>query len=438
MPLGTSVVDSADSQPGYRRARDGRATLGNMSEDNGIRNDRGDAPPSDPQRAPQPHVEPSVWAGPPAGTGATPPDDTASPPPAAARPPQAVRRLAVTGVAAVVLAVGSGLLGGWVATQMDDEPDNTPTTGSGQPVAQLDSASLAGIVERIQPSVVSVTTDTGGGSGVVLDNDGNILTNNHVVATARGDNVSVKFNDGSTAPATIIGTDARSDLAVVDVDDVDGLVPAAFGDSDAMQIGDAVLALGSPLGLDGSVTSGIISAKDRTIQVGGGQQGQFGQPGGTTSISGMLQTDAAINSGNSGGALVNLNGEVIGINSAIATAGNSTGNIGVGFAIPSNTADRVADQLIGGEEVSHPYLGVNIGDTQDSGAVVVEVAADSPADRAGLQAGDVITSLDGAAVNEADDLVSAVQARDVGDEVSVTFTRDGQEQEATVALGEAP
>lgn len=342
-------------------------------------------------------------------------------------------------MAAVVLAVGSGLLGGWVATQMDDdETGGTPTGGSGQPAAQLDPASLAGIVDRVQPSVVSITTESGGGSGVVLDSDGNILTNNHVVATASGDTVNVKFSDGDTAPATIVGTDARSDLAVVDVDDVDGLVPASFGDSDAMRIGDAVLALGSPLGLEGSVTAGIISAKDRTIQVGNERQGPFGQPGGATSISGMLQTDAAINSGNSGGALVNMNGEVIGINSAIATAGTSTGNIGVGFAIPSNTADRVAEQLINGEQVSHPYLGVSIGDAEDGGAVVGEVVDGSPAGRAGIQVGDVITSLDGVAINDADGLVSAVQAHDVGDEVSLTFTRDGQEQETTVTLSEAP
>lgn len=415
-----------------------------MSEDKDIRNDQGMVRPEPPQPQDS-YPRPGTWALPLAGSDAPPTNPGARSPESAATSPEprkqrAFRRLAVTGVAAIVLAVGSGLFGGWVATQLDDdEPGGSPPTpGSGQPVAQLDPASLAGIVDRVQPSVVSITTDTGGGSGVVLDSDGNILTNHHVVATARGDTVDVKFSDGSSASATIIGSDQRSDLAVIDVDDVDGLVPAAFGDSDAMRIGDAVLALGSPLGLDGSVTYGILSAKDRTIQVGGGQQGPFGEPGSTTSISGMLQTDAAINSGNSGGALVNLNGEVIGINSAIATAGNSTGNIGVGFAIPSNTADRVADQLIGGEQVSHPYLGVNINDAEGGGVAVVEVVADGPADRAGVRAGDIITSLDGTAVGEADDLISAVQAHSVGDEVALTFTRDGQEQETTVTLSEAP
>jgi putative serine protease PepD len=420
-----------------------------MSEDKDIRNDQGAAAGPDPTPRP---AQPSFWARQTADPGPPSQDSTASPPPPVvpppgphtqpapqSRPPRALRRLAVTGAAAVVLAVGSGLLGGIVATQLDDDATGgSPTAGTGQPAAQLDPASLAGIVEQVQPSVVSITTDTGSGSGVVLDTEGSILTNNHVVATARGDSVSVDFSDGTSAAATIVGTDERSDLAVVDVDDVDGLVPASFGDSDAMRIGDAVLALGSPLGLEGSVTSGIISAKDRTIQVGGQQRNPFGQQGAVTSISGMLQTDAAINSGNSGGALVNLNGEVIGINSAIATSGNSTGNIGVGFAIPANTASDVASQLINGEDVSHAYLGVSIANAQGGGALVREVAAGGPADRAGLAQGDVITSLDGTTINEPDDLVSAVQARGAGDEVSVTYTRDGQEQQATVTLTEAP
>ena len=299
----------------------------------------------------------------------------------------------------------------------------------------------------MENSVVSITTDTGEGSGVMLSADGYVLTNNHVVASATGNTVKVVFADGKTAQAQIIGTDPKTDLAVVKAQGVSNLTPAKFGDSDAMQVGDTVLALGSPLGLQGSVTAGIVSARDRTIQTGGEDQQQQPQnpfqqqqpqqqQQATSSISGLLQTDAPINPGNSGGALINTNGEVIGINTAIATSGQSSGNIGVGFAIPSNKAKDVASQLQQGQKVSHPYLGVSVTQSDNPGAVIGAVTPNSPAAQAGLQQGDVVTRFGDKVVNTSDDLVGAVQAGKVGDKVQLTFTRNGAEKTATVTLAE--
>ena len=243
----------------------------------------------------------------------------------------------------------------------------------------INSADLPKIAASVQDSVVSIMTDSGEGSGVILSADGYVLTNNHVVASASGDTVQVVFADGKNAPAKIVGTDPKTDLAVVKASGVSDLKAAKFGDSDAMQVGDQVLALGSPLGLQGSVTAGILSARDRTIQAGASGQQQdppAGRSRAVSSISGLLQTDAPINPGNSGGALVNTRGEVIGINTAIATAGQgSTGNIGVGFAIPSNKAKDVAEKLQRGEKVSHPSLGVSVNAAEDGGALVAAVTA---------------------------------------------------------------
>jgi putative serine protease PepD len=279
---------------------------------------------------------------------------------------------------------------------------------------------------------------------VILTADGYVLTNNHVVANAQGDSVSVIFADGKKATATIVGTDPRTDLAVVKASGVAGLTAAKFGDSAKMQVGDTVLALGSPLGLEGSVTSGIISAKDRTIRSGGEDeqtpQNPFGgqeQPRTTTSMSGLLQTDAPINPGNSGGALVNTNGEVIGINTAIATSGTGSGNIGLGFAIPSNKAKQVADSLIAGRKVSHPALGVSVTEGENGGALVSAVTADSGAAKAGLAQGDMITTVNGKPINDSEDLVAIVQGLNVGDQVTIVFTRDGAQKTVTATLTEA-
>jgi putative serine protease PepD len=197
------------------------------------------------------------------------------------------------------------------------------------------------VAAAVLPSVVSIQTEDAVGSGVIITSDGAILTNNHVVATAQNNTVQVTFSTGKTATATIVGTDPTHDLAVIKVANVSGLTPITFADSSSVKVGDTVLAVGSPLGLDGSVTSGIVSALNRTIQVGDNARD-------TESLSGAIQTDAAINPGNSGGALVNSAGQLIGINTAIASAssGGESGSIGVGFAISSNTAKQVAQQLL--------------------------------------------------------------------------------------------
>jgi putative serine protease PepD len=354
------------------------------------------------------------------------------------------RKLFVAGAAAVLIALAGGGVGAATVLAMDD--DNGPATvqtGNSSVTRVVDRSSLAQIASAVQDSVVSITTQSGEGSGVILSADGYVLTNNHVVASAQGDTVNVVFANGKKATATIVGTDPRTDLAVVKASGVSGLKAATFGDSAQMQVGDTVLALGSPLGLEGSVTAGIISAKDRTIQSSSQDQPDPQTPFGgqeqqaTTSMSGLLQTDAPINPGNSGGALVNTNGQVIGINSAIATNGQNSGNIGLGFAIPSNKAKQVADDLIAGRKVSHPALGVSVTEAEGGGALVSTVTPDSAAAKAGLQQGDVITQVNGKAVNDSDDLVGIVQSGKVGDKMTMQFTRDGAQKTVTATLTEA-
>ncbi|AEB47055.1 MULTISPECIES: trypsin-like peptidase domain-containing protein [Micromonospora] len=345
--------------------------------------------------------------------------------------PGRIAKFVGAGVAVFALMLGSGIAGGTLALALSDGGTVTRTF-SAAPV--IDGADLPRIAAAVQDSVVSITTGSGEGSGVVLTADGYVLTNNHVIAEG-GDTVRVIFANGTNAQADVIGTDPRTDLAVLKANGVSDLKAATFGDSDAMQVGDQVLALGSPLGLQGSVTAGILSARDRTIQAGSGDR----LPGqAVSSISGLLQTDAPINPGNSGGALVNTRGEVIGINTAIATAGQgNTGNIGVGFAIPSNKAKDIADKLQRREKISHPSLGVSVTGTSDGGALINAVTPGSAAERAGLERGDVITRFGDKVINDSNDLVGAVQAGKVGDQVEVTFQRNGAEATATVTLAEA-
>jgi putative serine protease PepD len=256
------------------------------------------------------------------------------------------------------------------------------------------------------------------------------------VASGNGATVSVTFNSGKKVPAKVVGTDPKTDLAVVKAD-VTGLTFAEWGDSDAVQVGDTVLAIGSPLGLQGSVTAGIVSALHRTISVGGDQQSQFETNRARTTIGDAIQTDAPINPGNSGGALVSTEGKVIGINSAIATQG-STGNIGVGFAISANKAKSVAEQLITGQKVSHPYLGVSVGDGPNGGAQIQQVVAGGPAEKAGLREGDVVTKINDRTISGSEDLVGAVQSAKVGARLTLTVERDGSQTTVTATVGEAP
>ncbi|MFF5232622.1 trypsin-like peptidase domain-containing protein [Dactylosporangium sp. NPDC000521] len=349
--------------------------------------------------------------------------------PAYAPPREPVRGGRVAGliVAGIVIAVVSAFGGGLVATRFAGDSAAPTTVITRNAAPNLERGSVGAVAEAVLPSVVDISTGEGEGSGVIMSTDGTIITNNHVVAGAT--NLTVTFSTGKTASATVVGTDPAGDIAVIKAQNVSGLTAAKFGDSDALRVGDTVLAVGSPLGLQGSVTAGIVSALHRTIS--SGEQG-------SRSIADAIQTDAAINPGNSGGALVNLAGEVVGINTAILTAGqNSNGNIGVGFAISANRARSAADQLAKGGKVSHPYLGVQLGDG-DGGALIGGVVAAGPADKAGMKTGDIVTKIGNTQIKGATDLINAIQAAKAGDQLKMTVKRDGAEQQLTVTLGESP
>ncbi|GAB1817856.1 S1C family serine protease [Herbidospora sp. RD11066] len=420
---------------------------------------------------PPPPQEPGPIQG---HVGANPTGDTAvfGLPPVPPEPPRHQRsdgrawKRGVSVLALAAVAIGGGVAGALITNAMND--DGVPVAvspianNSGATVRQAPMAgSIAAVAKAVQPSVVMITVTSqqgqGEGSGVILSADGLILTNNHVVAGAGANaQMQVKFSDGRTAQATLVGTDPTTDIAVIRATGVTGLTAASLGDSDALQVGESVLAIGSPLGLEGSVTSGIVSALDRTVTSGeggggGGQQLPPGWGGGfgpdeqqqqqpaetTTTIGGMVQTDAAINPGNSGGALVNSAGQVIGINTAIATSGGS-GNIGVGFAIPINTAKNVADQLIKTGKAVHAYLGVSVGDaTGDTpGALVSTVEPNGPAAKAGLQQGDIITKVDDTPIDAGETVVGIIRGHQPGTKVTVSYVRNGQANTATITLEE--
>jgi len=294
---------------------------------------------------------------------------------------------------------------------------------------------------------------TATGSGFVIDEQGHVLTNDHVVEGA--DRIRVTLGASDTAhSAEVVGTDPATDLAVLEVEATPAqLHPLKLGSSDAMEVGDPVVAIGNPFGLDRTVTSGIVSALQRQIQAPNG-----------FSISNVIQTDAAINPGNSGGPLINSEGEVIGINSQIQTGGSGNGNVGIGFAIPIDTVRAEIDQLISDGQVEHAYLGISGGTITaqmakalnlpvEEGVIVQEVVADGPSDKAGIEAGDtsatiegvevklggdIITAVDGRKVTEMEEIVEIVNEAEPGDELELTILRDGETKKATVTLGERP
>jgi putative serine protease PepD len=351
-------------------------------------------------------------------------------------------------IATGALAVGVGAgAGGWAAVA-GEEASTADRASASRPVAAASSPSAIGqIYEEANPGVVEITAraDSGPsqpgqfpfeeqapgrqgqaqGSGFVYDAEGHVITNHHVVANATS--LEVRFSDGSTYDAELVGSDPSTDLAVLKVDaPADVLHPLALGDSSAVEIGDGVVAIGSPYGLEETLTAGIVSALDRTIESTNGY-----------SIPGTIQTDAPINHGNSGGPLLDAQGNVIGVNSQIES--ESGGNTGVGFAIPSNTVRSVADQLIAGDAVEHAYLGVSLEDSSDpAGARIGAVSPGSPADEAGLEARDVVTSFGGEEIADASDLTAAVSARQPGDEVELTYDRDGDTTTEQVTLGTRP
>jgi putative serine protease PepD len=300
--------------------------------------------------------------------------------------------------------------------------------------------SVAGIAKRVLPSVVSIEakgSDGGAtGSGFVIASDGFILTNNHVIAEAvtSGGKILVRLQDGSSYEADVIGREVSYDLAVLRISNK-RLTALQFGDSDKVAVGDPVLAIGSPLGLSGTVTLGIISAKDRAVTAGESQS--------ESSFINALQTDAAINPGNSGGPLVDATGAVIGVNSAIASLGSSfggqTGSIGLGFAIPINQARKTAEQLIKTGKATYPVIGVSVDMSYaGSGALVSNksgaILPGGPAEKAGLKAGDVIIEFDGRDINSAEELIVSVRSRDVGDVVEITYLRKGVSAKVKLTL----
>jgi putative serine protease PepD len=310
------------------------------------------------------------------------------------------------------------------------------------------------------PSVVTIRvagqSGGGNGSGVVLSVDGYILTNAHVVSingTTENVRLSVRTNDGVVLAATLVGADPTNDLAVIKVEPTKALTPIVFGDSSLVNVGDEVVAIGAPLGLEATVTRGIISALNRTIQVASSESPDqsslefwSGNAGAPINLN-VMQTDAAINPGNSGGALVNDRGELVGINVAIATAGSfsQSGNIGVGFAIPANVAERIAEEIITTGEASHGLLGAMVSDALSSddgtgfpiGVSVVELTPEGAALEAGIKAGDIITRVNGKSVTTASELTAAVRQEPAGSRVKIELLRDGQKLNFDVVLQDA-
>jgi putative serine protease PepD len=339
----------------------------------------------------------------------------------------------------VLIALLAGSLGGFLGVNAGGgSPFRDVNLVSSTSTIERAPDSVAGIAQRVLPSVVSINTRTvnggGSGSGFVIDSSGYILTNNHVISEAAqsGGKIEVSLNDGSTYIGKVIGRDASFDLAVLKID-ATGLKALQFGDSDKIAVGDAVIAIGSPLGLSGTVTTGIISAKDRAVTTGDSST--------ESSFINALQTDAAINPGNSGGPLVDATGAVIGINSAIASLGSSwqAGSIGLGFAIPINQGRKIADQLIKFGVATYPIVGISLDSNYTGvGAQISKsgsgILPGSPAQKAGLKGGDIIIEIDGKKINTPEELVVSVRSKNVGDRVTLVYMRDGAKKSVTLIL----
>jgi|UniRef100_UPI00404B3C94 putative serine protease PepD len=302
------------------------------------------------------------------------------------------------------------------------------------------AGSVAEIAQRVLPSVVSIETRSsdGGssGSGFVIDSSGYILTNNHVIDSAAisGGQIKVRLSTGNSYTARVIGRDGSYDLAVLKIT-APNLKALQFGDSDAVAVGDSVIAIGSPLGLSGTVTLGIISAKNRAVTAGEREE--------ENSFINALQTDAAINPGNSGGPLVDSTGAVIGVNSAIATLGSSfgprTGSIGLGFAIPINQARKTADQLIKTGKATYPVMGISVDmNFSGTGAMIAKTAGaiipGGPASLAGMKSGDVITEIEGRVITSPEELIVAIRSHSVGEEIEITYLRSGVSKSVRLTL----
>ena len=339
-------------------------------------------------------------------------------------PPEPPRRRSLLLPAAALATALCALAVGVFAVVTDDDQNTTlsaPVDGGRAP-----ATTVGRVADSAGPGVVSVRAGSAGGTGFVVRRDGTIVTNAHVVGS--NETAQVRFNDtGQLIEAEVLGTDQSSDLAVLRVDpgSVDSLRVLPLADSDKVRVGDDVVAIGHPLGLDRTVTAGIVSGTGREIQAPDGFQ-----------IDEVIQTDAPINQGNSGGPLLDARGRVVGVNSQIATAG-SAGNVGIGFAVPANTVKEVVPQLSRGQTIRRPYLGVAT-TLSSGGAAVGEVTPGGPADGAGVRAGDVITSIDGREVSDPDDVAEIISDHQPGDEVEIELQRGGEERTIDVELSTRP
>ena len=406
--------------------------------------------------------------------------------PVAAAPREPRERKGRAGLIVACLAIGAlvgGGAGGGVAYLAASQQPAAQTTTSSSGAANItvnnakDATVVTAVAAKASPSVVTISVTgsqgAGTGSGIVLTADGYVLTNTHVV-TLDGEisnpKISVTTNDGKVYSATVVGTDPTVDLAVIKLADVSGLQPASFANSSKLNVGDQAVAIGAPLGLAGTVTDGIVSSLNRSIQIAssaapkedqnqqdnGDSPFNFDIPGqgnsGSSTDSGtislpVVQTDAAINPGNSGGALLNAQGQVIGVNVAIASAGGSSssseqsGSIGVGFAIPSNLAKRVAGEIMDNGSATHGLLGATVKDStagsagSSVGATIASVSSGGAASKAGLQAGDVVTNFDGVPITGATDLTAQVRYLAAGATSDLTYVRSGQSKTVQVTLG---
>ncbi|MDG4803097.1 trypsin-like peptidase domain-containing protein [Micromonospora sp. WMMD980] len=344
-----------------------------------------------------------------------------------------LRQVVLVSLITALLAGSLGSALTYAVLRGGDVPTLGAQAGQAPALAQRKPESLAGVAERVLPSVVTIRVaslgGTSEGSGFVVSAEGHIVTNDHVVADGPG-KATVLFNDGSTAAGTVVGQDPESDIAVIKVSR-SGLTPVQFGDSDALAVGDPVLAMGSPLSLTNTVTAGIVSALDRTMQAG--------EPGGPTRYYAAIQTDAAVNHGNSGGPLVDGGGRVVGVNSTIKSLvadGQEAGNIGLAFAIPINQAKRVTEEIIGTGKARRTVIGAAVGGTGATGGGVrlnaVEPAG--PAAAAGMRTGDVVLRLDGHPMTDPTDLVALVRKYAPGSVVAVEYRRGSARQNTSVTL----
>jgi putative serine protease PepD len=354
---------------------------------------------------------------------------------------------------AVLVVVGVGVVAGWVGSR----GSGAGGAGGGTGRAGVSAAAVAGacdaaaVARSVLPSIVTIEIGSadggsggGSGSGEVIDASGIVLTNDHVIASGADGPVTVRLDDGTELDARVIGRDPRTDLAVLRADTDRKLPALGWGPSDALEVGEPVVALGAPLGLSGTVTTGVVSALGRDVPV------PTGDGSGSTVLTGAIQTDASINPGNSGGALVDCSGRLVGINTAIATvpsaAGASSGSVGIGFAVPSVVARPVAEALRTDGSVAHPVLGVTtlpVALHHDDGSVVVglqltAVTGGGPAEDAGLRPGDVLTAVHGVDALHPDSVAFLEATRAVGDDVRVTYLRGGEERDATITLRAAP